>query len=311
VTSGPDTDRLLARLPLLARARALVVGDAMLDRYVYGAVDRISPEAPIPVLAIEREAAMPGGAGNVARNLAALGAPTTFGSTIGRDAAGAELEGLFAADRSMSVHLCVDAGRRTTVKTRFVAGTQQLLRADTERRGPLSAGTRRMLRELIGPIAGAFDALVLSDYGKGVLGDGLAGELIAEARAAGVPVVVDPKGRDYSPYRGADLLTPNRHELAEATGLPAAEDSEIEAAARKLIDQLEVGAVLATRGARGMSLVPRSGAVLHLPARAVEVFDVSGAGDTVIAVLAAALGSGAPLDEAAALANAAAGVVVA
>ena len=307
----PTVDRLLARLPLLANARALVIGDVMLDRYVYGTVERISPEAPIPVLAIEREVSMPGGAGNVARNLAALGAHTTFGAAIGRDPAGTELERLFADDHSIQVHFAVDATRRTTVKTRFVGATQQLLRTDSEQRAPMTDTTRRNLQARLGDLASGYDVMILSDYGKGVLDGGFSTRLIAQAKEAGRKVVIDPKGRNYKPYRGADILTPNGPELAEATGLPTREDDDVERAARQLIDQFDLGAVLATRGARGMSLVERSGAVYHLPARAIEVFDVSGAGDTVISVLAASLAAGAPPIEAAMLANAAAGVVVA
>ena len=307
----PSVDRLLARLPLLANARAVVVGDVMLDRYVYGTVERISPEAPIPVLAIEREVAMPGGAGNVARNLAALGAHTVFGAAIGRDPAATELERLFADDRTIQVHLAVDAARRTTVKTRFVGASQQLLRTDSEQRAAMSETTCRNLLERMGDLASGYDVMVLSDYGKGVLDGGFAARLIAMAKGAGRKVVIDPKGRDYAPYRGADILTPNSPELAEATGMPTREDGDVEKAARKLIEQFELGAVLATRGARGMTLVERGGEAFHLPARAVEVFDVSGAGDTVIAVLAAALAAGAPPIEAAVFANAAAGVVVA
>ena len=310
-SSLPSVDRLLARLPLLANARAVVVGDVMLDRYVYGSVERISPEAPIPVLAIDREVAMPGGAGNVARNLAALGAHTIFGAAIGRDQAATELERLFADDHSIQVHLAVDATRRTTVKTRFVGAHQQLLRTDSEQRAPMTDSTRRNLLERMGDLASGYDVMVLSDYGKGVLEGGFASRLIGLAKAAGKQVVIDPKGRDYAPYRGADVLTPNGPELAEATGMPAREDADVEKAARKLIEQFGLGAVLATRGPRGMTLVERHGGVFHLPARAIEVFDVSGAGDTVIAVFAAALAAGAPLIEAAMLANAAAGVVVA
>ena len=185
----PTADRLLARLPLLANAHAVVIGDLMLDRYVYGSVERISPEAPIPVLAIEREVAMPGGAGNVARNLAALGAQTTFGSAIGRDQAGTELERLFANERSITVHLAVDATRRTTVKTRFVGATQQLLRTDAEQRAAMSDNPRRNLLERLGDLGGGlasgYDVMVLSDYGKGVLDGGFAATLIGMARAAG------------------------------------------------------------------------------------------------------------------------------
>jgi D-beta-D-heptose 7-phosphate kinase/D-beta-D-heptose 1-phosphate adenosyltransferase len=169
----------------------------------------------------------------------------------------------------------------------------------------------RLTGDLGGDLASGYDVMVLSDYGKGVLDGGFAARLIAMARGADRKVVIDPKGRDYAPYRGADILTPNGPELAEATGMQTREDGDVEKAARTLIDQFELGAVLATRGARGMTLVEKAGAVFHLPARAVEVFDVSGAGDTVIAVLAAALAAGAPPIEAAMFANAAAGVVVA
>ena len=247
----------------------------------------------------------------VARNLAALGAQTIFGAAIGRDPAATELERLFADDHSIQVHLAVDATRRTTVKTRFVGASQQLLRTDSEQRAPMTDSTRRNLLERMGDLASGYDVMVLSDYGKGVLEGGFAARLIGLAKAAGRQVVIDPKGRDYAPYRGADVLTPNGPELAEATGMPTRENDDVEKAARKLIEQFGLGAVLATRGPRGMTLVERHGGVFHLPARAVEVFDVSGAGDTVIAVFSAALASGASLIEAAMLANAAAGVVVA
>lgn len=305
-----DTDRLLSLLPALSQARVLVVGDLMLDRYVYGTVERISPEAPIPVLAIERELAMPGGAGNVARNLAAIGAHVSFAAAIGRDVAGSELERLLADERSIEPLLVVEPGRRTTVKTRYVGATQQLLRADSESKHGLSDLARRNLMLRLEGAVEAASVLILSDYGKGVLDDAVTGELIARARGCGHAIVVDPKGRDWSRYRGADVVTPNRHELAEASGLPARSDEEIEAAARAMIERSGIGAVLATRGAEGMTLVQDGAPALHLPARALEVFDVSGAGDTVIAIFGAALAAGASRAEAMALANAAAGVVV-
>jgi D-beta-D-heptose 7-phosphate kinase/D-beta-D-heptose 1-phosphate adenosyltransferase len=310
VGAALDSEHLLPLVHQLPRARVLVVGDVMLDRYVYGTVERISPEAPIPVLAIERELAMPGGAGNVARNLAALGAKVSFAAAIGRDTAGGELERLLADERAIEPLLVVEAGRRTTVKTRFVGASQQLLRADSESRGALSeTGRRNLMLRLDGAVE-TCDVLVLSDYGKGILEPDLVAELVARARRAGKPCVVDPKGRDWERYRGALVVTPNRHELAEASGLPVRGDEEIEAAARRMAERCGIGAVLATRGAEGMTLVPASGEPVHLPARALEVFDVSGAGDTVVATLAAALAVGAALPEAMALANAAAGVVV-
>lgn len=306
-----DSDALFARLPALGSVRVLVVGDVMLDRYIYGAVERISPEAPIPVLRIERENAMLGGAGNVARNIAALGAQGIFATAAGDDAVGREITALLGAERAIEAQLVIETGRVSTVKNRFVGGTQQLLRADREVAAPLSAMARQNLLARVTPSLEECDVVILSDYGKGVLADGVAGEVIAAARAAGKPVIVDPKGRDYDVYAGANSLTPNRHELADASGMPAGSDAEIEAASRTLIARLGLDHVLATRGPQGLSLVRRDGAPLHVPARAVEVFDVSGAGDTVIATFATALGARLPVEDAAALANVAAAVVVA
>jgi D-beta-D-heptose 7-phosphate kinase/D-beta-D-heptose 1-phosphate adenosyltransferase len=306
-----DTDALFSRSPALGSARVLVIGDVMLDRYIYGAVERISPEAPIPVLRVERENAMLGGAGNVARNLAALGARVAFATVTGGDAAGHEIAGLLGEERVIEAQLVVEQGRVSTVKNRFVGGAQQLLRADRELVATLSATARQNLLARVGPSLTECDIVILSDYGKGVLADGVARDIIAAARAAGRSVIVDPKGRDYGVYAGATSLTPNRLELADATGMPTNTDGEVEAAGRALIARLGLDHVLATRGAQGLSLVRSGGAALHVPARSVEVFDVSGAGDTVIATFAAALGGGLSAEDAAALANVAAAVVVA
>ncbi len=302
-----DRSSLAALLARLQGARVTCIGDAMLDRYVYGQVERVSPEAPIPVLRVEREQAMLGGAGNVVRNLAALSVKTRFVAVVGDDAAGSEIARLVAALDGVEAGLVVEPGRRTTIKTRFIAGAQQLLRADREAApavGPLSEA------QLVAR-AGAIDgALVLSDYGKGVLGGAMLNAAISAARAAGHAVVVDPKGTDFTCYRGASVVTPNRKELAAASGMPVGTDAEIAAAARRLIAQCGIEHVLVTRSEQGMSLVAANGEPVHLPAEAREVFDVSGAGDTVVAVLAAALAAGASLEDAARLANVAAGIVV-
>jgi len=305
------TDRALL-VPLVeafGSARVLVVGDLMLDRFVTGAVERISPEAPIPVLRVEGETAMLGGAGNVLRNLVALGAAGRFIGLLGEDGAGAEVRALLAEHPAILPELVVEPGRRTSIKTRFLAGAQQMLRADREDTSPIAAPTRQAILEAVGRALSDCDLVVLSDYGKGVLGDGTAALIIAAARQAGRRVVVDPKGTDYGRYRGAHLLTPNRAELAQATGMPVAGDADIVAAARTLINTCGVEAVLATRSRDGMTLVSAADAD-HLPTEAREVFDVSGAGDTVIATVAAALAGGADLAQAARLANVAAGVVV-
>ena len=301
---------LVDRVAELKGKVVLCVGDAMLDRFVYGHVERISPEAPIPVLRIAREAAMLGGAGNVTRNLVALGAAPAFVAVVGDDDAGREIGRLLGEQAGIDPCLVVEARRQTTIKTRFFASAQQLLRADQETSTPLSGlSIDQVLERARGLIAQA-GCVVLSDYGKGVLGGSVPAELIAATRAAGIPVVVDPKGTDYGRYRGASVLTPNRKELSEATAMSVDDDEAIVAACRHLIERHGLGAVLATRSQDGMTLVEAAGEVHHLPAEAREVYDVSGAGDTVVAALAAALASGASLLEGARIANVAAGIVV-
>ena len=286
------------------------VGDVMLDRFVQGTVERISPEAPVPVLRVAHQEAMPGGAGNVVRNLAALGAHVRVASVVGDDDAGSELRDRLARIEGVEgLCLVVEAGRRTPVKTRFLAGGQQLLRTDDETVAPLTAQSGRELLEAIAGWRGACPVVVLSDYAKGVLLGEMASAVIDRWQAQGSRVVVDPKGADFSRYRGAEVITPNRRELAIAAGLPIAPGEEA-ACARALQARCGLRSVLVTMGRDGMLLIGADGAVLPLPAEAREVFDVSGAGDTVVAVLAAALAAGAALAEAAALANTAAGIVV-
>lgn len=298
---------LARHIDTLSRANVLCLGDVMLDRFVYGSVDRVSPEAPIPVLRIQHELLKLGGAGNVAANLVALDSKCRFISVVGDDAVGNQLRGILNSEQIGDDTVVVELGRQTTAKTRFIAGQQQLLRADRETVAAIAVAEEvlaQVRRELTG-----VQAVILSDYGKGVLTDDLVMAVIAAARDAGRTVVVDPKGRDYSRYRGADIVTPNRKELMEATGLPARTDEEVIAAARHLIATCGIGAVVATRSEQGMSVVTAEDAV-HLPAEAREVFDVSGAGDTVVATLTAALSVGIDLVDSARLANLAAGIVV-
>jgi D-beta-D-heptose 7-phosphate kinase/D-beta-D-heptose 1-phosphate adenosyltransferase len=308
--TAEDAARLAALLGGFGTARVLCIGDVMLDHYVYGEVERISPEAPIPVLHVARETRYPGGAGNVVRNLAALGARCCFLSLVGADDAGRELKRLTGESEQVEAHLLVERGRTTTVKTRYIAGTQQMLRADRETITPIGAAREDLLR-LVDQAVTEYPVMVVSDYAKGVLGDGVATAIIARARAAGRTVIVDPKGRNYGRYRGATLVKPNRRELADASGLPVGTPDEIVAAARRLIVEAEVEALLVSLSQDGMMLVEADGAVHVLPAQAREVFDVSGAGDTVVATLATAIAAGASLADAARLANLAAGIVVA
>ncbi len=290
-------------LPDTAAARILVVGDVMLDRYWFGEVSRISPEAPVPVVRVERTEERPGGAANVARNCAALGARVSLLSVVGADEAGQSLARLLAAE-GIETSLHEDAKLSTTIKLRVVGRQQQLLRIDFES-SPAHEVLRAKLAEFERQLPRC-DLVVLSDYGKG----GLAhiGEMIRQARAAGKPVLVDPKGEDFVRYAGATLLTPNRAELRQVVGRWAAE-AEFEAKAMRLREELGLDALLVTRSEEGITLF-RAGAVLHEPALAREVYDVSGAGDTVIATMAVMLASGVDLHAAMRLANRAAGIVV-
>ena len=304
------TTDIIKQLDALAGAHVLVVGDVMLDRFVTGRVERISPEGPIPVLRVEREADMLGGAGNVLRNLTALGARGDLITVVGDDPAGRAVAELVAQDGAGDSRLLVAPGRATTIKERYIAGGQQLLRADREAQGGLA---EPVISELVAAVRAALPragALVLSDYGKGVLGPEVLAALIEAAGAAACPVVVDPKGRDFMPYRGASLITPNRQELEAAAGRATQSDEEIVEACRTVIERCGVGAVLATRSERGMTLVRRDGEARQFEAEAREVFDVSGAGDTVVAVVSAALAAAVSAADAARLANAAAGIVV-
>ena len=304
-----DHSALAAEVEAFSGVRVLCVGDVMLDRFAYGEVERISPEAPIPVFRHRHEATMAGGAGNVLRNLSTLGVAARIVAVIGDDDAGAELRALIEAEPGAQAELFAAKGRETTIKTRYIAGSQQLLRADRETTTAIEPAIAEKIVATVAAALAETDAIVLSDYGKGVLTPEVTARIIEAARQAGKPVVVDPKGPDMSHYRGASVVTPNRRELAEASGLAVSDDAEIIIAAEKLIAGCGFEAVLVTRAKDGMTLVTAAGAE-HLEAMKREVFDVSGAGDTVVATLAAAIGAGVALVDAAAIANAAAGVVV-
>jgi D-beta-D-heptose 7-phosphate kinase/D-beta-D-heptose 1-phosphate adenosyltransferase len=311
-----DRSHLAAYVDRMAQVRVLCVGDLMLDRYVYGAVERISPEAPIPVLRVEREVAMLGGAGNVVRNLGALGAASAFVSLIGDDAAGREVSHLLGQQDRVDHPPLLERGRATSIKTRFIAGGQQLLRADQETVVPVGGALERQIVEQTRALLDGSAVVVLSDYGKGVLSDRVVRGVIEAAREAGRPAVVDPKGADYRRYRGATVITPNRRELAAAANGPVADIDAVVQTAADLLTACGIDSAIVTLGRDGMALVNRRGArhfataPRHLGTEAREVYDVSGAGDTVVAAYAAALAAGASPDEAARLANAAAGIVV-
>jgi len=291
------------RIPDTARARVLIVGDVMLDRYWFGDASRVSPEAPVPVVLVEREEARPGGAANVARNCVALGAAAQLLSVVGDDEHGRRLaELVHAAGVRASLH--TDAAMPTTVKLRVIARQQQLIRIDFETL-PSSEVLASKLADFEVALP-ACDAVILSDYGKG----GLAHieRMIGLAREARRPVLVDPKGDDYSRYRGATIVTPNRAELREVVGRWK-DEADLLRRAEGLRAELALEALLVTRSEHGMSLFRKDG-VLHVPAETREVYDVSGAGDTVVAALGVMLAAGAGLEDAVRIANRAAGIVV-
>lgn len=292
----------------LRDARVLCIGDVMLDHYVYGEVGRVSPEAPVPVLAVDSETRSLGGAGNVLRNLVALGASVSFVSVVGNDDAGREVQNLLAALDGAEIHVLSQPQRKTTVKTRFIA-SQHLLRADWESASPLAPYIRDDLLRLAHELVTSHNVVVISDYAKGVLTDGVAFEIIKEAREAGAQVVVEPKGGDHIRYRGADVLTASRRELAEATGLPTSGAAEIVNAGRALIERCGFGAVLVSLGRDGMLLVdPHDSTAVETPAHG-ENYDPGGAEDAAAATLAAGLGAGLTRNEAARLAGLAVGIV--
>lgn len=299
---------LLASIDQLRAARVLCIGDVMLDHYVYGQSDRLSPEAPVPVLTIDSETHNLGGAGNVLRNLAALGAGMSFVSVVGNDAAGREVQNLLAELDGAEIHVLVQPQRVTTVKTRFIAVNQHLLRADRESAAPLGPYIRDDLIRLVQELVTSHTVVAISDYAKGVLTDGVAFEIIKTAQEAGAKVVVEPKGGDHIRYRGADVLTPSRRELAQATGMPVANADQIAAAARALIERCGFGAVFVLLGRDGIVLVEPRGVELLGSGGLVDSYDPGGVEDAALAVLAAGLGAGLPLVTTARLAALAAGV---
>jgi len=297
----------------MARGAVLVVGDAMVDRYVYGHVSRISPEAPVPVLMVEREVALPGGAGNVVRNLTALGAAVAFVSVVGDDTAGSDLTGLIGGQARVEPWLLVQGGRTTTTKTRFLSGGQHLLRTDLEQSAPIHPRLADRLVKIASDAVAATTTLVLSDYKKGVLAGDIPARLIASAQAANRRVVVDPKGGDHGRFAGADLIIPEPEELAGATGMPVHDEASVAAAASALRRAHNFGAVLVPRAPDGLTLLELEAdgteTVRHFRAEASEVHDPAGGGDAVVAVVAAGLATGLSLAAVARLAAVALGIV--
>lgn len=297
-----------------AGKRIIVLGDVMLDEFIWGRVRRISPEAPVPVVEVDRQTLALGGAGNVVSNLVALGAATTPIGVVGDDLDADRLRGAFDELGVSAIRLVVDSARPTTVKTRIIAHNQQVVRADRESRARIAAEIENSVAESFRGEIEAADAVVVSDYGKGLLTPGLLAHALRAAREGGLIVCLDPKMRSFVHYQPVTVITPNNQEASDASGIPIEDEQSLTEAGLKLLGSIDTRAVLITRGEEGMALFtgggPDGAEVTHIPTVAREVYDVTGAGDTVIATLALALASGASLEEAAVLANHAAGVVV-
>ena len=293
-----------------SHSRILCIGDVMLDHLAYCDIERISPEAPVPILLVRNRRSSLGGAGNVARNIASLGGAVVLVGLLGRDAAADDVQALIRHWPRITNKLISSGSRPTTCKTRYIAAHQQIMRVDEEQSHVPSALEEKALFAAIDETVEGVNAVVVSDYGKGVVARKTLARIMRHARARHISVFVDPKHDDFRHYRGATCITPNLMELSRAAKMPVATDDDVIGAATKVLRAAQAEAILATRSEKGMMLIEASGAVHTESARAREVFDVSGAGDTVIAVLALAHASGQPLQQAMRLANTAAGIVV-
>ena len=304
--------RLSAIPPKFDGKRILVLGDLMLDHFIQGKVNRISPEAPVPVVCVDRETHAPGGAGNVCSNLCALGAKVAMFGALGDDLAGGQLLRDFEQRGVDVAGILIDSSRVTTQKCRVVAEHQQVVRFDRETSSSLSPQSQAELLSRLRQAASEAHALVISDYGKGIVTPAVVRKSLRLAHARSLPVLVDPKIEHFHRYRGVDCITPNFHEAWAGMRLhPSQNEDDIRDLGRRILKALRVRSVLITRGEKGMTLFVSNGArVVHIPTQAKEVYDVTGAGDTVISAMSLCLACGARLDEAAALANVAAGIVV-
>jgi D-beta-D-heptose 7-phosphate kinase/D-beta-D-heptose 1-phosphate adenosyltransferase len=294
----------------IKKVRILVIGDVILDRYWWGNVSRISPEAPVPVVALEKTSLALGGAANVAANVAALGATPILLGLSGKDPEAATLARVLDESKIVNRQIFPIKGRKTALKTRVIAHNQQVVRIDHETIEPLSPKDEARITKAAQSALEHVDLVVFSDYGKGFLSESILSELIAYAKSQNKMALVDPKGKNYSKYAGATILTPNQHETADACGIHENDPGLIEVAAKSLLKDLSLAALLITQGEKGMTLLQSGKKPSKLLASACKVFDVTGAGDTVIATLGAALGAGMSFLDAASIANAAAGLAV-
>ncbi len=311
MTLSVGSRRLVRIIDRFSKTRVLVVGDVMMDHYVWGNVTRISPEAPVPVVNVTRETVLLGAAANVVNNIRALGGDVGISGVIGHDDAGKQLQNLLHAQEIPTDGLIVEPGRPTTIKTRVIAHHQQVVRFDRETKEGISRETHRRIFEHVAERAAeGLDAIVISDYCKGVVTKDLVRDIVRLARKRGIIVSVDPKISHFGIYNGVTVLTPNTKEASLGARIEIEDEESLLRAGKGLITRLACDAVLITRGEHGMSLFEKGGRITHIPTVASEVFDVTGAGDTVISALTLALATGAKFADAATIANYAAGIVV-
>lgn len=290
--------------------RILVIGDLILDEFIWGRVRRISPEAPVPVVEVERESLRLGGSANVVNNLHALGCKVSLSGVIGNDTNGGRLRKLLDDMNVDCSGIVVKDNRPTAIKTRVIAQHQQIVRFDREKVLPVKRSTAKKIIEYLKENIGRMDAVIISDYGKGVICGDILSEIIPEIRTRNIPIAVDPKPINFSYYKGVTVITPNHYEAAQASGCDTEDEKGLIDAGRKLLKEREAEAILITRGENGMSLFENNGQTTHIPTMARDVYDVTGAGDTVIATMALSLASRLSLKESAVLSNHAAGIVV-
>ncbi len=302
-------ERLSTLLAPMRQKFVAIIGDVMLDRYIWGTVSRISPEAPVPVVDVVRESTHLGGASNVALNVRALGATPVLFGVVGEDASAQDLRDIFAHTNILTDFLVVDEGRPTTVKTRIIAGSQHVVRIDYEQRTQISEAATRRILDRLDAHANSLDVIVLQDYNKGLIGPMLIEHVTALARDRGIPVLVDPKYANFFAYQGVSVFKPNRKETEDALGIKLGSEESFVAAARQMRDRLHCDNILLTLGELGMLLLQHDDSITRVPTRARKVADVSGAGDTVVATLASMMACGAHVVEAAHLANVAGGLV--
>lgn len=295
-------------LKSFSNARVLVIGDIMVDEYIWGRVSRISPEAPVPVVNVTRETLLLGGAANVVNNIRALGGKVSIAGVIGPDDMGKKVVHELRQIDVDTEGVIVEHERPTTVKTRIVAHSQQMVRYDRESRSPISSDSIQRIASYLKAELDAIDAIIISDYSKGVISEHLLREVLEIAK--GKAIVVDPKMNNFNFYTGVTAITPNHHEAAEGAGIKIESGKDVIAAGQKILEKLRCKSVLVTRGEEGMSLFEENGDITHIPTVAKEVYDVTGAGDTVISAFTLALAAGAGFKEAAYISNHAAGIVV-